>query len=47
MPIEEYLWVRRTESYDLKTRLDRVAGLKICIGIIDYILSGKAKVGLM
>jgi hypothetical protein len=47
MPVEEYLWVRRSEPYDLKTHLGRVVGLKICIGIINYILSGKAEIGLM
>ena len=47
MPDDENLWVRRSSHYDLKTQLGRAGALKLCIGMFEYIRSGKAEIGLL
>jgi len=47
MPDSEKLWVRRSEPYDLKLRPGRAGALQLCIGIFEYLRSGKAEIGLL
>lgn len=47
IPDHEKLWVRRSEPYDLKTRLGRAGALKMLIGIYEYLRSGHAEIGLL
>ena len=47
LPVAEPLWVRRSQPYDLKLTLGRGEALKLCIGIFEYLRSGKAEVGLL
>lgn len=47
IPLTETLYVRRSKAYDFKTQEGREAGLKLCIGLLNYIRSGHAEIGLM
>jgi hypothetical protein len=47
MPAIHHLWVRRSKFYNLKLESDRPEILKIFIGLFEYIISGKAEVGLL
>jgi hypothetical protein len=47
VPLTETLYVRRSKAYNLKTQEGRVAVLKLCIGLLDYMRSGHAEIGLL
>jgi hypothetical protein len=47
MPAIHHLWVRRSKFYNLKLESDRPEILKIFIGLFEYIISGKAEIGLL
>jgi hypothetical protein len=47
IPDDEDLWVRRSRYYDLKTQSGRAGALKVCIGVFEYLGSGKAEIGLL
>ena len=47
IPLTETLYVRRSKAYDLKTQEGRNMVLKLCIGLLDYVRSGHAEIGLL
>lgn len=47
MPLNQALWVRRSQPYDLKLPEQRAEAFKVCISLITYLHSGKAEVGLL
>jgi hypothetical protein len=47
MPTTEHLWVRRSKCYDIKLVADRPGALKLCIGLYEYLRSGRAEIGLL
>ena len=47
IPLTETLYVRRSKAYDLKTEEGRETVLKLCIGLLDYMRSGHAEIGLL
>lgn len=47
MPQSEKLLVRRSKPFDLKSKLGRAGALQLCIGIFEYLRSGKAEIALL
>jgi hypothetical protein len=47
MPITETLWVRRSPAIDLKLEEGRRNALRLLIGLIRYLESGEAEIGLL
>jgi hypothetical protein len=47
MPTTEILWIRRSKAFDLKLQADRAQALKLYIGLVGYLPSGQAEVGLI
>jgi hypothetical protein len=47
IPLTETLYVRRSKVYDFKTQEGRKMVLKLSIGLLDYMLSGHAEIGLL
>jgi hypothetical protein len=47
MPTNQALWVRRSRHFDLKLLDQRAQALKLCIGLVTYLYSGKAEVGIL
>ncbi|PYI03972.1 hypothetical protein BO78DRAFT_409402 [Aspergillus sclerotiicarbonarius CBS 121057] len=43
----ETLWVRRSKPHDLKTQQGRAGALQLCIGVYEYLWSGRAEIGLL
>lgn len=47
MPTYQTLCVRRSHPFDLKLPDERARAFKLCIGLITYLYSQKAEVGLL
>lgn len=47
MPVSQVLWVRRTAALDLRDVDDRVEALHWMIGLVAYMYSGEAEIGLL
>jgi hypothetical protein len=47
IPLTETLYVRRSKAYDFKTQEGREEGLKLFIGLLNYMRSGHAEIGLL
>lgn len=47
MPVSQVLWVRRTAPLDLRDVDDRVEALRWIIGLVAYMYSGGAEIGLI
>ncbi|KZF26769.1 hypothetical protein L228DRAFT_243284 [Xylona heveae TC161] len=47
VPAEETAWVRRSSPFNLRERDGREGALKLCIGLLEYLRSGEAEVGLL
>ena len=45
MPTNEYLWVGRSQGYDLRTREGRDGALLLLIAVVEYLKSGRALMG--
>ncbi|RHZ67145.1 uncharacterized protein CDV56_107799 [Aspergillus thermomutatus] len=43
LPADQYLWVRRTRPFDLKSRQGRKDALRNIMGLVYYLYSGEAK----
>lgn len=42
MPVDQHLYVRRSRFFEMKNPEDRKETLKMCIGLVEYLLSGYA-----
>jgi hypothetical protein len=47
IPLTETLYIRRSKAYDFKTQEGRTTVLKLCNGLLDYMKSGRAEIGLL
>ena len=47
IPLTETLYVRRSKAYNFKTQEGRETGLRLCIGLLNYIRSGHAEISLL
>lgn len=47
LPFPQQLHVRRSKRYQLKTMDGRLEALRLCVGLLDYLWSGQAAVGLV
>lgn len=47
MPVTEHLYVRRSRAFDMKLQPGRAEALRLCIGLVEYMRSGKAEIGLL
>jgi hypothetical protein len=46
LPAKEVLRVRRSRAFEMKLVEDRIAALKMLIGLFKYVLSGTAEIGV-
>ena len=47
MPVTEYLYLRRSRAFYMKLQSERAGALRLCIGLVEYMRSGKAEIGLL
>lgn len=47
LPLSERLYVRRSINYSLKTQPGRLEAMRVCLGLLYYLWSGEAEVGLL
>ena len=47
MPTTETLWIRRSQPFDLKLKEGRRNALQLLVGLVRYLESGQAKIGLL